>query len=131
MRTINYMHGPFDITTFATVSSKARTQQDMDIMSLRGDLTKQNVSFAIDSYPFDERFKDDQDFCEKSSDLKELLDGCLGRIILRKMTEEEQHQMREFREQQKSSRFTSSPVLRIKSFRRLTLNLLPGLFRMH
>ena len=73
-------------------------------MVLRGDLRKQNISFAIESYPFNESFSQDKEFCLQNSDenLKGLIKWCISRIVLRKLTEQEKNQLHAFKEEQKS-----------------------------
>ena len=88
----------------STWSNGTINRIDGELMHLKGELSKQEVSFAMLTYPFDEAFKNDRDFCMQSSSehLRKMIDLCRGRIALRDLTEQERDQMQELKEEQKS-----------------------------
>lgn len=91
-------------TNFKTVSNRSSSLFDYELMTIKGDLRDHNVSFAMVSYPFDKRYQVDKKFCVQNSDkhLRGLIEWCLGRIVLRNLTEQESKQLLKFKEERKS-----------------------------
>lgn len=86
------------------LGNKSPSFLDSDTMTIQGDLRRQNASFAVVYNSFDENFNQDKEFCVQTSEkhLRGLIKSCIGKIVLRNLTRQENEQLLAYKEEQKS-----------------------------
>ena len=101
------MYSYLEHTSFYTLSNGSKHLTDDDLMRLKSQTRKKDLIFAVESYAFDESFREDTEFCVQNSaeHLRVLIESCRGRIVLRDLTEQEKKQMKEFKKEKKSKSF--------------------------
>lgn len=101
---LDFEYGYYDdFAMFETRNNKSDVFADE--MRIKGDLRKQNLSFALEAYPYikETDLSDSKIFCRKntSESMRHLILHCANTIRMRNLTNEEKEQLQQFKNERK------------------------------